>query len=111
MAGIDKIYATSYKQYKEFHDWCIIFQSLCYRETNLDLLQYFYYTEQEVIDYIGIKGHIPYGFPITNFPCSVDKWLLKRCPIKWIREYMIYIQHIKEPKLKEIELVDVKLIK
>jgi hypothetical protein len=68
MAGIDKIYGTQ-KQYHELRSWLRI-----------------WYPN-------GIKYLFPArgGFnknhrPISNFPNSVDEWLLKKCPIEWVTD-------------------------
>lgn len=86
MAGIDKIYVDSYKQYKEFYDWCVKFNDLCIKDTSYSLLDGFYYTEEEIIEYYGKEGFRIFGFPITNFREIVDRWLYKHCPISFVRE-------------------------
>jgi len=67
MAAIDKIYGDM-KQYDEFVYWCEI--------NNPDILKYFYTRE----DSNSLNR------PITNFPESVDKWLLDNCPIKFVTD-------------------------
>lgn len=71
MAAIDKIYGTK-EQYDQFYDWC----KINYPEA----LQYFYDWSEEWND--G-QNH-----PITNFPESVDKWMLENCDLDWVVEYI-----------------------
>jgi len=63
MAAVDKIYGTS-KQYIEFYDWCT--------KNNKEALLYFYDKFDKDIN------------PITNFPTSMDRWMLRNCPFDWV---------------------------
>lgn len=86
MAGIDKIYFDSYSDFNTFYQWCSLFNDLCLNDTNRSLLDYFYYTPEEVKEYLGLYGFVPFGFCGTNFPESIDRWLYKHCPIQIIRD-------------------------
>jgi hypothetical protein len=76
MAGIDKIYGTQ-AQYDEFREWL---------EKN----------KPDAVDYLSSKvsEQVQYGIDFTpdsirtisNFPESIDMWLLDNCPIEFIRE-------------------------
>ena len=103
MAGIDKIYCTCYKDFKEFYNWCEMINPLFQKETQLSLLDYFYYTKDEIIEYFGKCGHIYWGFPITNFPEHVDIWLIRHCPIKFVRNRLLNEQY-KYLKIKNKDI-------
>lgn len=69
MAAIDKIYGTI-EQYEEFYDWC--------EENKPEAIEYFYIWDEEWYD-----GEY---HPMTNFPESIDMWLVENCPIDWVVE-------------------------
>lgn len=111
MASIDRIYCTSKRNFIEFYRWCEKFSEICKKETQKDLLKYFY-TSPETFN--TDFTNYAFGVPITCFPESLDKWLMKHCPIIWIRdsinkqyggqypikkkEIALYIDYGKEPK-------------
>ena len=92
MAGIDRIYVTSYKDFCKFYDWCDKFKDFCYKETQLNILDYFYYNKEEFLEYFG-NGSYVFGKPATNFSHSIDMWLIKHCPINWVRDRLLNIQY------------------
>ena len=105
MAGIDKIYCESYKQYIEFYDWCKMFQKECFKDTQYDILEGFYYTPEEFADYFSKDGYHILGVPMTNFCESINMWLIKHCPIDWIRDRVLNEQYRSlNIKNKDIEL-------
>lgn len=67
MAAIDKIYGTR-KQYEELHDWLLI--------NKPDALRYMYQYDS----WDNPRKHRP----ISNFPTSIGRWLLKNCTIDWV---------------------------
>lgn len=101
MAGIDKIYCYSKKDFNEFYAWCKKMDPLCIKETQMSLLDNFY-TTPELFD--STYDRYSSGVPITNFRYGQDMWLLYHCPIKWVRNYMLRIQYpsvkLKKKKIK-----------
>lgn len=68
MAGIDKIYGSN-EDYDVFYLWAATH--------NKELLKHFYPRD----------GYDPkYERPITNFPQHLDEWLIKNCPVPFVRE-------------------------
>lgn len=88
MAAIDKIYAYTKKEFLEFYTWCDKFKDLCRKETQKDIMEYFYVTPDSYDT--GFSKYSD-GVPITNFPTVIDKWLAKHCPVSWVRERYPYI--------------------
>ena len=71
MAAIDKLYGTP-NQIVEFYDWC--------KENNPFTTKYFYdWSMAESGDLLDSKK-----YPICNFPTSVDRGMVKHCPIQWV---------------------------
>ena len=71
MAAIDKLYGTP-NQIVEFYDWC--------KENNPFTTKYFYdWNMAESGDLLDSEK-----YPICNFPTSVDRWMVKHCPIQWV---------------------------
>lgn len=68
MAAIDKIYGST-QEYDEFYAWI--------EENNPKLLYHFYQRD----GYLDNESR-----PITNFPTWADKWLMKHCPIKFVKD-------------------------
>lgn len=99
MAGIDKIHCHSKRDFLEFYEWCDKFKDLCLKETQLDIMSYFYDFTKTCDANLTWWS---FGLPITNFPIAIDKWLAKHCPIKWVRDNYEYIG--RGCKRKEIEL-------
>ena len=67
MAGIDKIYGSQ-AQYNELEEWL--------KANRPSALVHLY----------DKNAYSPIDRPISNFPTSVDKWLLKHCPLRWVEE-------------------------
>lgn len=166
MAGIDKIYVSSIKDWLQFRNWCIRNRRKCWNKTHRDILSYFYsgdinyitewlneITQKDRIMYeerrVGLKDRNSYEFyksfthinipyepsetyserynealpvgsekwksicvvdewavdryteifeeykdgtyppsevPMTNFPQKIDIWLIKHCPIQFVRD-------------------------
>lgn len=111
MAVIDRIYCTSKKEFIEFYRWCEKLSEVYKKETQKEILSYFY-TSPETYDK-DYSSYV-YGVPITCFSESLDKWLMKHCPIIWVRdnidkqyggrypvkpkEIALYLDYGKEPK-------------
>ena len=72
MAAIDKIYGT-----KDQHDELLGFIS----QNNPEALRYLYIWDGEW--YTDGENH-----PISCFPESIDRWLLKNCKIDWVVAYI-----------------------
>ena len=81
MAGIDKIYLKSKKEFIQFYEWSEMFDDFCIKETNDSIIDCFYYRpymiENNQTEYIA-----------TNTSCAIDEWLWKHCPLDFIRKYM-----------------------
>lgn len=99
MAAIDKIWCDSKRDFLEFYNWCDKFKDLCYKETQKNILDYFYVTPE---NYDTAYSRYTDGVPITNFPFAIDKWLAKHCPVRWVRDNYDYIG--EGCKRKEIAL-------
>lgn len=82
MAAIDKIYGTT-GQYSEFYTWC--------KKHKPSALKHFYLLE-------GYEDNN--DRPITNFPVEIDKWMLQKCPIRWVTDAIR-----KQYRLKEGEMI------
>jgi hypothetical protein len=82
MAGIDKIYCDSKKDFVLFWNWCSKFQDYCKSETGRDILDYFYGTPDDISDK---PGYWCREFPITNFTEKIDMWLYTHCPVEFVR--------------------------
>lgn len=85
MAAIDRIYCSSRKDFVEFYEWCEMFEEECYKETQKYITDYFYITPQQW----NKKDKNVYDRAITNTPFSIDKWLWKHCPIKFVRDRLV----------------------
>lgn len=84
MAGIDKIYLTKEKYY-EFKAWCEKNKKEIKKDTNCNILRYFYHIE----DYEGsLNSNNELEFPATNFPEVIDRWLWKYCKLDYIIEQL-----------------------
>ena len=106
MAYIDKIYFNTYKEFKEYWDWCERVNELCVKDTSQSLFDGLYYTLEDVEKYISKKGYYPHGFILSNYTQSVDKWLILHCPIVFIRNRLReqygdkYIDKIPKSKIE-----------
>jgi hypothetical protein len=69
MAAIDKIYGTQ-EQYLEFKEWL--------KDNKPSATRYLY----------PEKCTNEKDRAISNFPETIDMWLLDNCPIKWVVEYI-----------------------
>lgn len=71
MASIDKLYGTP-SQIAEFHSWC--------EKNNPFSTKYFYdWSMAEPGDMLNNEQ-----YPVCNFPTSIDRWMVKHCPIQWV---------------------------
>ena len=105
MAGIDKIYCDNYKDFEMFWNWCEKFDYLFQKETHLSLLWGFYCkSKEEFLEWFGKDGYKPYGYPITNFSETHNLWLIKHCPIEFVRKRLLEQYKSYKIKNKEIEL-------
>lgn len=82
MAEIDRIYCSSRKDFIEFYEWCEMFEEECYKDTQKYITDYFYITPHRWDE----KDKNVWGMAITNTPFSIDMWLWKHCPVKFVRE-------------------------
>lgn len=82
MAAIDRIYCNSRKDFVEFYEWCEMFEEECYKDTQLNLTDYFYITPWQWDE----KDKNVRERPITNTSFTIDMWLWKHCPLKFVRE-------------------------
>lgn len=103
MSGIDKIYCHSKRDFDEFYDWCTKFDFLAKKQLQCSLLDYFYVDKDDYNTYFD--GKDIFGVPITCFRQSQDTWLMKHCPVKWVRQYITHQYGGYFPlKKKDIEL-------
>jgi hypothetical protein len=72
MAAIDKIYGTI-SQYEELRDWLT--------QNKPEALVFLYSESWSYSEWWDGEDH-----PISNFPESIDTWLLENCPIDWVIE-------------------------
>ena len=87
MAGIDNIYAYSYKEYKDFKDWAdkqvhTFYDGLkvCIGDSISDI---------EEDDYT-LKGW-EYGIPIVSSPFWLDAYLVQNCKFKFVLNRLGYV--------------------
>lgn len=99
MAAIDKIYCHSKRDFLEFYEWCDKFKDLCRKETQKEIMDYFYVTPET---YDTTYDRYTNGVPIANFPMTIDKWLAKHCPVRWVRDNYPYIS--EGCKINEVKL-------
>jgi len=82
MAGIDKIYVDNYDDYISFINYCKTIQEDIQKLFNVDIFNYFYFTELTVHSF-EIEDN---EYPLTNFPHKIDYYLIKNCDIPFIVE-------------------------
>jgi hypothetical protein len=83
MAGIDKTYVKSLKEWREIEDWAkdkVIVSD--YADEYVFLIEYIpEYTDEEIEKWIQQAGEVP----IWNTGTFVDVWLMKNCPLEIIQ--------------------------
>ena len=79
MAGIDKTYTDSFKEYKEFKNWAKGKQIIFTKKQKINISDYIYEWEEE---------HFTSELPIMNTPNCVDIYLIQNCPINFIQKRM-----------------------
>lgn len=82
MAGIDKIYVDNYDDYISFINYCKTIQEDIQKLFNVDIFDYFYFTELTEQSF-KIEDN---EYPLTNFPHKIDYYLIKNCDIPFIIE-------------------------
>lgn len=90
MAGIDKTYTNSYKDYKEFKDWADK-QIITFFDGHKECIgDWVWNYEKEDFD----NGEIP----IMNTPTWLDIYLIQNCKNKFVIERMkdVYSEHFEE---------------
>ena len=97
MAAADKTYTKSYKEYKEFLNWC---EGKVFTCPNGDKFypRYYCFDYWKESDFDGETYR-----PIINTPMELDYFLIKYCPIEWIqktyeKDFGEYYTQIKEGK-------------
>lgn len=80
MAGIDKIYVDNYNDYISFINYCKTIQEDIQELFNVDIFNYFYFTELTEESFKTEDNN----YPITNFPHKIDYYLIKNCNIPFI---------------------------
>ncbi len=81
MAGIDKTYTNSWKEYKEFIKWAEKQVFVCPNGMKLNLINYCYNWDKD-------PGK---EFPVMNTSCSIDYFLIHYCPFKFVQDRMIEV--------------------
>ena len=79
MAGIDKTYCSTWKEYCELREWVDSLDN-----DSLNIKGYLW--EYEESDFGSI-----YGVPIWNTPERIDKFLAEHCPVKFVRDRLIEV--------------------
>jgi len=89
MASIEKIYGTQ-KQYNELKLWLEKNQKPIRCKTGFNINEY--KIETPIYSFVLPTNCLydKYGYnkdyrPISNFPENIDKWLLKTCPLNWVK--------------------------
>ena len=82
MAGIDKIYVDNYNDYISFINYCKTIQEDIQKLFNVDIFNYFYFTELTEESFKIDDNE----YPLTNFPHKIDYYLIKNCDIPFIVE-------------------------
>ncbi|MCP4254991.1 MAG: hypothetical protein GY775_16615, partial [Candidatus Scalindua sp.] len=80
MAGIDKTYTSSYKEYKEFKDWA-----------DLQYVTFFDESKLRIGDWVWeyIEEDFAYGeIPIMNTPAWIDIYLIQNCKSDFVLSRM-----------------------
>ena len=89
MAAIDKLYLSSYHEFKRLRTWAIAYYP--------ELLFYFYDADLTWKEYIENRDEfirnsawpdLNYEFPVMNTPLSVDRKLKWICPVPCVRKYL-----------------------
>jgi hypothetical protein len=81
MASIDKTYTSSWKDYCEYRDWASKQKFMCPNGDVIRPIRYLYKLKEE--DFDGIREK-----PIMNTPQTLDYFLIKHCPIKFVYDRM-----------------------
>lgn len=84
MAGIDKTYTKSYKNYKDLVDWASKNIFTCPNGMKINPSEYIYPWEEE--DFIDNNN-----IPILNTTMQMDYYLIKYCPLDFVQERMKYV--------------------
>lgn len=80
MAGIDKTYTNSYKDYKEFKEWA-----------NLQIVTFFNGYKECIGEWVGDFEESDFNngeIPIMNSPTWLDIYLIQNCPCKFVQDRM-----------------------
>ncbi len=101
MAAIDKTYTKSWEEYKEYQDWAIGKSFTCPNGDIVRPITYLRNLKEE--DFDGEKY-----IPIMNTSYAVDYFLIKYCPIQFIRERMkeVYSQDYVDDILNGVSAWD-----
>ena len=82
MAGIDKIYLKTKREFIQFYEWCEMFDDFCIKETNDSILDRFYYRphmiEDNQTEYIATNTSCKIDHFAGEKMCKHDKYLGKR---------------------------------
>lgn len=82
MATIDKTYTNKWEEYCEYRDWAMGQKFVCPNGDIIRPIDYLYRWNKE--DFDGEKY-----LPIMNTPLSLDYFLIKHCPIRFVRNRML----------------------
>lgn len=98
MAGIDKTYTDSYKEYKGFLEWSKNKHIEFFDGYKISLTDYIY-DDWKKEDFNGIEK------PVMNTPTYIDVYLIQNCPFKFVIDRMkkVYSEEIYE-KLRSTDL-------
>ena len=96
MAGIDKTYTSSYKDYKEFKDWANDQFVTFFNGYKVCIGEWVWEYEKEDFD----NGEIP----IMNTPTWLDIYLIQNCKAKFVLDRMKAVYD--EDSYKEFQTVD-----
>lgn len=93
MAGIDKTYVKTWGEYESLVRWAKDKEFVCPNGIKLYPINYIYEYDKNSYEksYNSFKEKYPneeYEFPVMNTSWSMDYFLIKYCPLKFIRDRM-----------------------
>lgn len=89
MAGIDKTYVHSYKEWRDYIDWARKTVFTCPNGIKLYPINFCCYTEEDD-KYVKelFDKYEDYEMTLMNTPCDLDYFLIKYCPLEFIQKSM-----------------------
>ena len=88
MAAIDKTYTSKWEEYKEYRDWAINQKFVCPNGDVVKPIDYLIKWREEDFDGVHEK-------PIMNTPYTLDYFLIKHCPVKFVYDRLREVEPIE----------------